>query len=286
MRRFQFKILTSVMVNKMQNKTDMNLSEEIIHDALKDLQVGAFRFLPSTGSTNSDALVWASSGAVDFSLIISDAQTQGRGRFSRRWFTPPGSAIACSVVFRPLPAEIANLDFFTVLGALAVCHMLESFGLSIQPEIKWPNDVLLKGKKVAGILAETTWQGTQPSALILGIGVNILPGSLPPQSMQSFPATCLQHHTSLPISRTDALRALIAALQEMRPLLSHKAMLIRLWNDRLAFVGQLAGISSINQPPIWGKFVGINEDGAAILELNNGTMQYFSAGDFSLRLSK
>src|SRR5664279_6508775 len=114
-----------------------------LQSILTGLPLGGLRYFDSIGSTNDDALAWARAGAPDFSLVVADAQTAGRGRLLRRWITNPGSALAFSLVLRPSTQESECLPRFSPLGAVAVRQALaDLFGLPA--EIKWPNDVLLE----------------------------------------------------------------------------------------------------------------------------------------------
>ena len=157
---------------------------------LSSLPLSAFRYYDTLGSTNDEALVWASQGAPDFSLIIADEQTSGRGRMDRKWFTPPQSALAMSLILRPTAIERTHPARTTGLLALSLAESLRKLGLI--PQIKWPNDVLLSGRKVAGILVETTWMGDELDAMVLGMGVNVLNASIPPADQLLFPATSIE----------------------------------------------------------------------------------------------
>src|SRR5271169_6463108 len=117
----------------------MNARE--LQAALRDLPLGGLRFFESIGSTNDEALAWASQDASDLSIVIADEQTSGRGRLGRKWFTPPKSALAFSLILRPAADEIRYPARVTGLGALALTDAVSKFGLRAQ--IKWPNDVLL-----------------------------------------------------------------------------------------------------------------------------------------------
>ena len=123
-----------------------------LQSILTGLPLGGLRYFDSIGSTNDEALAWARAGAPDYSLVVADTQTAGRGRLQRRWVTNPGAALAFSLVLWPAPQERQCLPRFSPLGAVAVRQALAVvFGLPA--EIKWPNDVLLGRCKVAGVLA-------------------------------------------------------------------------------------------------------------------------------------
>ena len=138
------------------------MNESSLKKTLSKLNIGGLRYFDSIGSTNDDALAWASDNAPDLSMVIADEQTQGRGRLNRKWFTPKGSALAFSLILRPSAAHCSHLSRTVGLAALS---MTESFlKLGLAPRIKWPNDILLDGKKAAGILVETDWSGDKVSS--------------------------------------------------------------------------------------------------------------------------
>ncbi len=111
----------------------------------------AWRHLPTTGSTNDEAAAWARAGAPAGAVVVADAQTRGRGRLGRRWHSPSGASLYFSVVLRP-PLPPHRVPPLTLAAGVAVAEALTA--LDITPQLKWPNDVLLDGKKVAGILTE------------------------------------------------------------------------------------------------------------------------------------
>src|SRR4030042_1614769 len=102
--------------------------------------------------------IQAGSNRSDWTLVIADTQTAGRGRMNRKWVTEPGAGLAFTMIFRLKEFEKGHVNLFSPLAALAVAEALEE-GYGLHPAIKWPNDVLLNGKKTCGILAETSWLG-------------------------------------------------------------------------------------------------------------------------------
>src|SRR6266516_4000607 len=112
----------------------MNQSE--LKKTLAKLPLGDVRYFDSIGSTNNEALAWATGGAKDLSLVIADEQTAGRGRLDRKWFTPKGTALAFSLILRPTAAEKPYLTRIVGLAALAIVDALQTRGLVAQ--IKWP----------------------------------------------------------------------------------------------------------------------------------------------------
>ena len=240
-----------------------------------------FRYFPSIGSTMDEAQAWAEAGAPDGAVVAADEQTSGRGRLQRRWVTRPGSALAFSIVLRPTPAELPHLALLSPLGGLAVCTALEDT-LGLAPQIKWPNDVLLARHKTCGILAEAFWQGPQLEAVILGIGINIAPGSVPPPQELLFPATCVEDFTHQPVERNTLMVAILDQLDGWRAQLGSPAFMDA-WQARLAFRGEPVEIQFPANPVLVGRLQGVDADGNLRIELESGEMVSVAAGDVRLR---
>ncbi|MEZ0395640.1 MAG: biotin--[acetyl-CoA-carboxylase] ligase [Anaerolineales bacterium] len=248
--------------------------------ALKALPLGGLRYLEKVGSTNDVALAWAADGAADFSLVVSDEQTAGRGRGGRRWYTPPGAALAFSLILRPQPAEQEKVVLFSALGALAVAAALEGYALS--PQIKWPNDVLLRGRKVSGVLAETVWLGEQVDSLVIGVGVNVSAASLPPDDLLTFPAACLESELGRALDRAALLGDILSALLTWRSRLGTPAFL-EAWESRLAFRGERVEVWADDQPVRIGRLAGLDSNGGLRLHLPGGETLTLPFGEVHLR---
>ena len=147
---------------------------------LKELPLGELFLYQEVGSTNSAAENHIKTGAPAFSLILADTQTAGRGRHGRTWETRAGKALAFSWILYPEPGLLTpeTLGKLSGLGALAVAETLIE-GYQLEAEIKWPNDVLVEGKKVCGVLVDVHWAGNQLKDVVLGIGINVSRGSVP-----------------------------------------------------------------------------------------------------------
>lgn len=257
----------------------MDVSE--LARALEVTPVKEYRYFDTVGSTNDEALQWADSGAADFSLVVADEQTMGRGRFSRHWVTNPGSSLAFSLVLRPTPAELANLALFAPLCGLALRETLQTY-YGLDAEIKWPNDVLLKQHKTAGILVEANWSGEQIAGIVLGIGINITRGSLPPSDAQLFAATCLEEHLSHPVNRILLLQQLLISLAKWRLQLG-SVRFFEDWQNHLAFKGQSVRIEDSQKTSIIGVLKGVTHQGNLVLILPDGQESDFAEGDVHLR---
>ena len=256
------------------------MSETQLEQYLSALPLSAFRYYDTLGSTNDEALAWASQGAPDFSLILADEQTNGRGRMNRKWFTPPRSALAMSLILRPTTIERAHPTRTTGLLALSLAESLLKLGLV--PQIKWPNDVLLTGRKVAGILVETIWMGEDLDALILGMGVNVLNMSVPPAEQLLFPATSIETELGHPIERTELLRDVLARVLDWRPKLGTDVFL-KSWEGSLAFRGQQVQVQGGSEKPIMGELLGLETDGSLRLRDKHGKSVTVQFGEVHLR---
>ncbi len=122
------------------------MDQESLQQILKDTPVTGLRYFDAAGSTNDIALQWIESGADDFSLVVADKQTAGRGRMQRKWVTNPGAALAFSLILHLTPKEISHAGLIPFMAGASVSSALERL-YSLQPQIKWPNDILLNQKE-------------------------------------------------------------------------------------------------------------------------------------------
>jgi BirA family transcriptional regulator, biotin operon repressor / biotin---[acetyl-CoA-carboxylase] ligase len=133
-------------------------------------------WFPTIGSTNDVAASLADAGEPEGTVVVADAQTAGRGRHGRVWISPPAAGLYTSVILRP-PAEA--LDLVTLTAGVALADGLRA-ATGIDTSVKWPNDIYVHGRKVAGILAEGGASAVGASHVVLGFGINLLPAALPP----------------------------------------------------------------------------------------------------------
>lgn len=249
--------------------------------SLSGLPLGEIRWFESIGSTNDEALAWASAGAPDGSLVAADRQTRGRGRLGRSWETRPGAALAFSLILRPAADEMDYFGLFSPLGGLAVCQALES-EYNLPAEIKWPNDVLVSRRKVCGVLTEAGWNGSALDNMVVGIGINVAPGSVPPASQLNFPATCVEEALGRPVDRWQLLVAVITQLIQLRPRLG-SLQFLKTWEERLAYRGELVRLENSGGQPVNGTLLGVTPEGSLRLAREDGSEVHFSAGDLRLR---
>lgn len=250
-----------------------------LQSRLSGLPLGQIAFFEILDSTNEYGLNWA--GAEHLSLVVADEQTAGRGRSGRAWLTPPGSALAFSLVLKP---EVLGADLttrLTGLGALAVCQVLRDVH-QLGAMIKWPNDVLVDGRKLAGVLAEVQWQGDDLLSVVLGIGINIAPGSVPPESELNFPATCVETALGIPVDRWNLLKETLEATLGWLPYLDQIEFL-QAWESNLAYQGEWVQLLREGSEPVEGRLLGLESDGSIRLDLPSGDMSKFGTGEVHLR---
>jgi BirA family biotin operon repressor/biotin-[acetyl-CoA-carboxylase] ligase len=258
---------------------------------LSDLPLGGVRYFDTTGSTNDLAAHWAESGAPDLSLVVAGEQTAGRGRLGRRWITPPGAALAFSLVLKD--NRQTDTLRYTALGALAACDALNVVFSPMSPAlIKWPNDVIAmqrlrpaaagKAGKLAGVLAEAHWQGETLTAVVLGIGINVAPSSVPPDEQLNYPATCVEAVLERPVDRWELLHAVLEKLLYWRRRLGASEFVMA-WGSRLAFRGEWVLVSFEGQPPLEGQVLGLTAEGRLRLRDRQGELHELHGGELNVR---
>lgn len=259
----------------------MTLKE--FQDTLAGLPVPQVQYFDSIGSTNTAALDWAAAGAAEGCLVVADLQTQGRGRLGRRWITRPGAALALSLIFKPAAHEMEHLGLFTALGAMAVSQAVEELH-GLRALVKWPNDVLLEGRKCAGILTEAAWSGEVVEGVVVGIGVNVSPEAVPPPEEVLFPAISVAEAAGKPVDRLVMLRGIVKALFHWRVKL-HEASFLQAWQEKLAYKGEWVQIeeSVPGSAPVTGQVQGLAADGSLLLRGEKGDLFTITTGDVHLR---
>ena len=171
-------------------------------------------WLESTGSTNDVAARLAESGAEQGTIVVADMQTAGRGRHGRVWFSPPGAGLYASIIIRPahpMAGEERPAALLTLAAGVAIAEAVR--GLTGLPaKIKWPNDVVVGPRKLAGILAEAAMQGGTLQHIVLGFGVNLRSAAYP--SELTARTTSIEAETNRPAERGLMLAEIVAALAD------------------------------------------------------------------------
>ncbi len=248
---------------------------------LSDLAAGEVRYFDSVGSTNDEAMTWAAQGARDLSVVIADEQTAGRGRMDRPWFTPPSTALAFSLILRPKAAEVPHLSRIVGLTALALTDAISK--LRLDPQIKWPNDVLLNGRKVAGVLIESTWAGEEVTSVIIGVGLNVAKASAPSTAILRFPAISLEHLLGYVPDRNKLLHDILASFIALRSYI-HTDSFMSTWEKSLAYYGKEVRADMGGDRVVNGKVIGLESDGSLKIRDEHDKTVTVRFGDVRLRL--
>ena len=234
-----------------------------------------------TGSTNDDAFKLAEEGVEEGTVVLAEAQSHGKGRLGRRWESPAGLNLYCSVILRPpiLPVRAAQLTFLSVV---ATARAIEAV-TSLRPSIKWPNDLLLNGKKVAGLLNEMSAETEKVNFIVLGIGVNINMGLEQFPDDLRHPATSLLLEAGRPVRRLDLARALLEALDALYDsyLLNGYGPVREEWLARCSFLGRRIRVN-FQDNELQGTAEGIDEEGALLVRTPDGGLERVLAGDVTI----
>jgi BirA family biotin operon repressor/biotin-[acetyl-CoA-carboxylase] ligase len=229
-------------------------------------------------STNSEAYQLALRGAKEGEVVIAESQMKGRGRLGRQWFSPPLLNLYLSVILRPrIPPFRASL--ITLMAAVAAADAIQKYS-GLLPLIKWPNDILLGGRKVAGLLNEIHSETDRIHFVILGIGVNLnMDGKMFPKEIGDA-ATSLKRETGQTISRKRFLPILLEELERWYAIFLQdgSANVLEAWRERARIKGKRVTVTSFGEI-LTGVALDVDSDGALILETKDGEMKRIVAGD-------
>ncbi len=244
------------------------MNQQELNKTLSKLPLGSIRYFDSIGSTNDEALAWAANDARDLSLVVANEQTAGRGRLDRPWFTPTAD-------------EKPHLSRIVGLAALSIADTIGMLGLA--PQVKWPNDILLNGRKAAGILIELVWSGEDVDCVVIGIGVNVAKQAVPSTDILRFPAISLEHVLSEAPDRKKLLHDILASLIALRPHM-RSASFMKSWEKSLAYYGKQVQVEMGSEQSVTGQIIGLELDGSLKLSDENGKTVTVRFGDVRLRL--
>ena len=169
------------------------------------------RYHSVTASTNDDALLAARAGAPHGSLFVADEQTNGRGRRGNAWLAAPGESLLFSLLVRP-ELELARTSALTLAIGLSLSDAITPVLNGDSPQIKWPNDLYVNGKKLAGVLVESQLQGERLLAVVIGVGLNVSTRNFPPEIAER--ATSLAMLGASQLEREALLYAALNAIAQ------------------------------------------------------------------------
>jgi BirA family biotin operon repressor/biotin-[acetyl-CoA-carboxylase] ligase len=242
-----------------------------------------FRCFDAVGSTQDVARDWALADppAPDGAVVIAEAQTAGRGRQGRPWYSPPGSALLLSAIYRPALAP-EYVQRVTMAGGLALADVLSPL-LGDAFALKWPNDGLARGQKLCGILCEATWLGDRLAAVVVGIGLNVRADFRGTDLAAN--ATSLETALGRPADRLALLAALLPRLDYWVARAADPAI-VAVWRARLGTLGRRVTVytapGQFPSPSYSGVAEDVDEAGALLVRLESGEIRRVLAGDVAL----
>jgi BirA family transcriptional regulator, biotin operon repressor / biotin---[acetyl-CoA-carboxylase] ligase len=256
---------------------DNGLSPQLVLNDLNTHFIGnKIIYFPSIDSTMEAAKREALWGAKAGTIIITDEQTEGRGRLKRTWISPKGG-LAFSIILRP---NIEYLPFMVMIASLAVASGIQSV-TGMKPQIKWPNDVLINEKKVCGILIENDIRKNSLRHTVIGIGINVN------LHMTDYPlisslATSLSDQLGKEVSRLNLMREVLKEMDNLYRLLPETETIRDRWKSRLVTLGQKVEVNS-GDTIISGLAESVTKDGNLMLRQKDGSLTKIIAGDVNLK---
>jgi len=238
-------------------------------------------YLKETDSTNTRAKELAAQGAPEGTLIIAEKQTKGRGRRGRNWFSPSGGGIYFSLILRPAisPGETPRI---TLMTAVVLAETLISM-MKLKLRIKWPNDILVNGKKLAGILTEISTEMDAVNYIVVGLGMNVN------TRFENFPSEIKKSATSILIEAGNRVPRIKFIQNYLKLYEKYYNMfkkndfepIMKRWKELADIIGKQIRVDVIGKTHI-GKVIDVDNDGVLILKDDQGRLQRIFSGDVTL----
>ncbi|OPY10895.1 MAG: Bifunctional ligase/repressor BirA [Syntrophus sp. PtaB.Bin001] len=253
-----------------------------IREGLKTSLIGQgpIAYFRKTDNTNNQAKVLAYDGTPEGTLVIAEEQSEGRGRRGRTWFSPPGQGIYATVVLRPL-IPLNEAPKLTVLAAVATADALEgSTGLPVR--IKWPNDILVRDRKMAGILTEIGTEMDLVDFAVIGMGLNVnIPELSFPDNLRT-PATSILIESGQTFPRVRLLQSWLEALEKYYDLFRRGSfdVILSRWKLLTDILGKRIAVDLPGRQYA-GEVQEVDENGVLILREPDGTFQRIFSGDIT-----
>lgn len=255
---------------KLLSSPDKLFPHEILHGLNTKVIGKNYIHYDMLTSTMDSAFQLGVSGAGEGTVVCSEGQTKGRGRMERLWSSPKGKGLYFSLILRPsiFPADAAKI---TLLSAVAICEAL-SRSTELNIHIKWPNDLLINNKKVAGILTELSAEMDRVRFMVIGAGVNVN------TSVKQLPdsATSLKHETGKNFSRVALIQEILFSIEHWYEILNKNgfAPVIQRWRDLSSTLGKKVTVGNVK-----GKAVDLDEHGGLIIQNESGEKFRCMTGD-------
>jgi BirA family biotin operon repressor/biotin-[acetyl-CoA-carboxylase] ligase len=259
------------------------LLPRIIREGLRTRIIGtSLVCFKKTGSTNDAALHLAVRNCPDGCLVTAESQTAGRGRLGRGWHSPSGDGLWFSVVLRPsLP--VSGAQALTFLGAVSAAHAIRALH-GVPAALKWPNDVVLGGRKLGGVLTELSAESDLIRHAVVGVGINVnlSTADFPPGVRET--ATSVRIALKREVPRVPLLRRILEEMDRRYVALREKgdaAALTAEWRELTPMIGRIVRVSHFGHVRE-GTVAGVDPDGALLLRSPSGVVERVLAGDVTI----
>ncbi len=263
----------------LRQTTDRLLPAEIKAQLTSTVLGQEIHYFGEVDSTNNEAKKLAANGCPEGTIVVAETQATGRGRLARGWFSPFGKGIWLSVVLRPPfgPMDAAKCTLMAAVGVNRALNRVTGAGCGI----KWPNDILWKGRKIVGILTEMSAEMDAINYVVIGMGINV--------NIEEFPsdiaatATSLSIATGHPVSRIKLVTAILSELENVYMLVKESgfAPILSAWREESITLGQQVNVCGF-ESRFTGMAVDIDADGALLVRTPQG-IERVLAGDVSIR---
>ena len=228
------------------------------------------------GSTNTTAVEEARGGAPEGLVVVADHQTAGRGRLGRTWSAAPGTALLVSVLLRP-PLPIGEVPVVLMAAGVAACDGVEA-AAGFRPQLKWPNDLVVGDRKLAGLLTEATG-GSEPG-IVLGLGINVTAEAYPAELTAE--ATSCEEEGKRPVDRGRLLVAFLTALESRYSTAlaaAGRKTTFQAYRADSATLGRRVRVELMTGPSLEGQASRLADDGQLVVVDDAGAEHLVSVGD-------
>ena len=269
----------SAAIQELGKKETEHIKSSEISKNLNTTYIGKDLYVYSeVNSTNTVAKFLSMQNVKNGTVIISEKQTKGKGRSGKNWESPLGG-VWMSIIFKP-NVEQSKFPFITLATGVAVAKTLEHVGIE-QPEIKWPNDILIDGKKVCGILTESVSKSNIIENVIIGVGIDVnLETSQFPQELQQI-TTTIKEELGKEYDENFLIKIFLEEFEKISKLFNHEEYeaILKEWRKRSYTIGKTVEVKKPFNTNFDAYVLGIDRDGALIVEKNDGTIEKVISGE-------
>lgn len=252
------------------NRVKRNLQNNFINDII---------YYDSVASTNQTALNFNNNSRANGIVIVADEQTKGRGRLSRKWFSPKGKGLWFSIIISSFK-DIEYINLLTFIAGLSVNKTFKT--MEIDTDLKWPNDIMYNNKKVCGILSQFKSTGNKVKKVVVGIGINVNQDSFP-ERLKKF-SISLKNIKGNKINREELLTEILNNFSIYFELFDNKEYkkVTEMWKKEMKLLNKNVVIKRSNGSRINGEVIDITDKGELVLKKADGSIKTYIAGDVSV----